>query len=211
MAVDRPMIEFVRATIEREDPTASELDTQYPFRKRFDHCYRTFRWAQRINLIEGADADTVEIAALFHDAAKADGANHGVRAAAICKEYLLRNCIALERIDQIQDCVANHSGKPSSTETLSKELQIVMDADCLDEVGALAVLWDTMAEGAEETQSYLKTYQRLRMHAEQIFSGENRLHTATGRALYEARVDFRRLFLQQLEYELGLDEEGICI
>mgnify|MGYP000392134407 CR=1 FL=1 len=72
MAVDRPMLDFVKATIEREDPTASELDTQYPFRKRFDHCYRTFRWAQRINLIEGADADTVEIAALFHDAAKAE-------------------------------------------------------------------------------------------------------------------------------------------
>lgn len=206
MTVDRPMIEFVRATIEGEDPTATELDTQFPFRNRFDHCYRTLRWAQRINLIEGADTDTVEIAALFHDAAKADGANHGTRAAAICKEYLLRNSIALERIDQIQYCIANHSAKASPTETLSKELQIVMDADCLDEVGALAILWDTMAEGAEETQSYRKTYQRLRTHAERIFSAENRLHTATGRALYEARVDFRRQFMRQLEYELGLDD-----
>jgi hypothetical protein len=42
------MITYVRQFIEAHDPIATKLATRFPFRRLADHCYRTYRWAQRI-------------------------------------------------------------------------------------------------------------------------------------------------------------------
>ena len=61
---------YVRAFIEEHDPIATKLSTRFPFRRLADHCYRTYRWAQRLHAHEGGERQIVEIAALFHDVGK---------------------------------------------------------------------------------------------------------------------------------------------
>jgi uncharacterized protein len=81
----------------------------------------------------------------------------------------------------------------------------VRDADLLDEVGALTVLWDAMAAGAEEPQSYTITTQRIRAAYERLKARDlYSLETETARQFYRERIDFLGQFITQLEYELGL-------
>ena len=59
------MIAHVRQFIEIHDPIATKLATRFPFRRLADHCYRTYRWAQRIQACEGGEREVIETDRLF--------------------------------------------------------------------------------------------------------------------------------------------------
>jgi uncharacterized protein len=201
------MIAYVRQFIEEHDPIATKLAKRFPFRRLFDHCTRTLRWAQRIQEREGGDREIVEIAALFHDAGKCvDNTleGHARAGAAICERYLVSQGFDPDKRARIVYIVRNHVHSMRDV-PLSLEAQIVRDADLLDEVGALTVLWDAMAAGAEEPQSYTIAHQRIRAAYERLKARALcSLETETGRQFYRKRLDFLGQFVRELEYELGL-------
>ena len=83
------------------------------------------------------------------------------------------------------------------------------DADLLDEVGALAVLWDTLAVGSQDSQSYRLVYERLRgsWHPEES-PKPDQFHTSAGKRFYLERRAFYARFMCNLEYELGLRDDA---
>jgi uncharacterized protein len=201
------MIDYVRRYIEARDPIATKLDTRFPFRRLADHCYRTYRWAQRINALEGADAEIVEIGALFHDIGKCvdnTSEGHAVAGAGVCRDYLRSMRFDPEVTETIVHLVATHTHSIQDP-AISLEARVVRDADLLDEVGALTVLWDAMAAGAEPEQSYLITYERIRTaYLRRRERDLLRFETETGQRYCAERLGFLRRFVENLEYELGL-------
>jgi uncharacterized protein len=206
------VIAYVRQFIEAHDPIATKLATRFPFRRLADHCYRTYRWAQRIQKGEGGDREIAEVAALFHDIGKCvdpttDG--HARTGAAVCEQYLISRGFDGDKRARIVHIVRNHVHSARDV-VLSLEAQIVRDADLLDEVGALTVLWDAMAAGAEEPQSYILTYHRIRAAYDRLKDrAPGCLETATGKRFYGKRIELLGGFLSELEYELGVTEEGL--
>ncbi len=205
--VTTEMIAFVKGFADDHDPIGTDLPGRFPFRLRAEHCFRVYRWAQRIHEQEGGDRSVVEISALFHDIGKCkDSAtdDHAIVGADICRQYLRSIGFDEAKTDIICSIVASHSHHATAT---TLEAKIESDADLLDEVGAITVLWDALDEGTKSTQSYRSAYDRIFQAYLRLAESRSRhLHTPTARRFYEERLSFLRLYLDNLALELGLLE-----
>ena len=77
-----------------------------------------------------------------------------------------------------------------------------MDADLLDEVGAMSVLWDAMATACEDEASYKKAYYRIKNYYRINQPKIRRCKTAAGRLEYTKRMKCIEEYLNELEREL---------
>lgn len=66
------VIEFVRHQIED-----NKRPPNYPFRSRFEHTMRVYRWAIKLQARVGGDLEIISLAALLHDVGWQDGREHG--------------------------------------------------------------------------------------------------------------------------------------
>jgi uncharacterized protein len=199
--------EYVNTFFESHDPIVTGLENRYPFRRRYDHCLRCSVWAKRIAIAEGADVELTEISALFHDVGKSTSKEeeHGEVGAQICDDYLKSIGYDDDRRRTIVKIVRDHSQHARNSNALLEE-KIVSDADILDEVGAITVLWDAMACATrDEAPSYDKAYDRIENALTDLrnkLSGSS-LHTLTARSILEDRLLFLEYFLKNLGSELG--------
>lgn len=174
-----------------------------PFRDRFEHTMRVYTWAERLQAIEGGDLRVIQIASLFHDAGWDDVLPHEEVSAALAKDYLTTNGYVDLDIEKVIKVVLNHNRRTSKS-ILPIECLIVMDADMLDEIGAITVLWDSMATALDEEPSYIKAYNRLCRYLERNREKFCLLKTESGKRFYKERIAFIENFVANLEFELGL-------
>ncbi|MEW6228845.1 MAG: HD domain-containing protein [Bacillota bacterium] len=186
--------------------TVTRLSERFsqPFRDRFEHTMRVYAWARRIQRVEGGDLEIISLAVLFHDVGWDEHGPHAEISAAIAEEYLTNASFPEEKIERIASIVRNHSSKSRVVAALSLEDQIVMDADLLDEVGAISIAWDCMATAYEENPTYQKAYERIRRYFEKSKERGTLLKTNAGRRFYQERLEFIQNFMANFEYELGL-------
>lgn len=203
--MDQQMMDYVREYFEKTDPNATELKKVFPFRNRFEHSLRVYEWAKRINEVEKGDVDIVEIAALFHDIGKGVKSDrpHAETGAEICGEYLTARGFHREKTKRIMMAIGLHSSKELPENALAIEEKIIIDADLLDELGAMCVLWDAMDAGITKNSSYDQLYEQILERQEERKKGIKNMKTGEGRRLYQERLDFLGSFLQNLLYELG--------
>ena len=176
--------------------------TLFPFRSRYEHTMRVYRWAIKLQAIEGGDLEIITLAALLHDIGWDAERPHGDVGAEMAIEYLLSLGYDDEvKLGRIGEIIRIHTEK-DTTDDLSLECRVVMDADLLDEVGAVSVLWDSMATAAEEDASYKKAYQRIKNFYRVNKPKIRRCKTNAGRREYEKRMDIIEKFLEELEKEL---------
>jgi uncharacterized protein len=203
------IVQFVKGFFESHDPIGTELSTRFVFRRRFEHCLRCSIWARRIALVEGADMEITELGALFHDIGKATDEtvqDHGEIGAQICDDYLSSIEYDKDKRSQIVQIVRSHS-KHANDSDASLEAKIVSDADLLDETGAITILWDAMACAVEDTPSYEKACDRIRIAYSRLkVELPERIHTPSARKILVERLSFIDTFLRNLEYELGRSE-----
>lgn len=200
------MIQYVKNYFEANDKNATDLPTRYPFRDRFEHSMRVYKWAQRINRLEKGDKAIVEIAAIFHDVGKAVDSDlpHAEISAEICDRYLREINFPDAKRQRVVKAVRLHSSKLAKGAHLMQEDKILIDADLLDEAGALAVLWDSMATALESDPSYMKAYERHLEYYEELKKQKKFLKTKTGKKLFTARLAFLKEYIANLKYELGI-------
>ena len=106
------------------------------------HIDRVRKTALRIATVEGADRDTVELAALLHDIA--DWKFHhgdekaGSRAA---REWLIQNRVDSTLINDVCDIIdeISYKGAGVKTDMPTLEGKCVQDADRLDAIGAIGI------------------------------------------------------------------------
>ena len=111
---------------------------------------------------------------------------------------------APEFIDLVVFLVKKHSKKKLLDEKDTPlELVILMEADMLDEIGALSILWDSMAEGAQEKQSFEQTYRHIAFYYDLAFCA-NPMATEKAKMFWEQKKNLMREFIEQLKFDLGL-------
>ncbi len=202
------MIEHVRSELcaPAEQPAQRK---QFPFRDRFEHTLRVVAWARRLLRVEAADESITLIAAIFHDAGygRCPNDDHAIVSAEICHAYLKTQGFDARTISRITYLVAMHSEKRQPKAEASPELNVLIDADLLDETGSLCALWDSMDEGAQLQPSYNKTYYRIEEAYTRLHAKQDRMRTAEGLRQYKQNLAHLRSFLDSLRYELCLDDD----
>jgi uncharacterized protein len=191
----KDMVEFVRAAIARNGrPTE-------PFRDRFTHTLRVLKWAERLQELEGGDLEVIRTAALFHDVGWDPGRPHETVGAEITQDYLTEHGFPAEKVAAVVEAVAHHNHRDSPG-PFSKETLILQDADFLDEVGVLTIVWDSMRVALQKEPSYEAAYERARKTFAQLEGWKHWLRTPSGRKLYEEQLGVLGQCLEWLKYEL---------
>lgn len=190
------VIEFVR-----EMTAQNGRPDNYPFRSRYEHIMRVYRWAIKLQAKEGGDLEVITLAALLHDVGWDEERPHEEVSAEMAVEYLVEQEFDETKIGRIGDIIMRHNDKDTEDE-LSLECRVVMDADLLDEVGAMSVLWDSMATACEEDPSYKKAYYRIKNFYQINQPKIRRCKTEAGRLEYMKRMRCIEEYLNQLEREL---------
>jgi uncharacterized protein len=179
-----------------------------PFRKRSEHIKRVFIWAERImDGMENINKEALLTAAAFHDAGYnplLGRSDHAETSAVICEKYLKDNGYDAKFTDFAVYLVRNHSRKELMTSSDTPlELILLMEADLLDETGALSIVWDCMAEGAEDVQSFEKTYEHI-IKFSYVALKENPMITEKAKAFWEEKQKLMKEFTRQLSFDLGI-------
>ena len=151
--------EYVKSVFENHP----EHNKKYIFREKYSHTKRVFTWAKKLLLHEKADTDVVLYSAIFHDVGYTISSdNHPEHSADICKKYLTERGFDNVFVERVLDCILNHDNKELlNNDTTSMEVILLIEADCLDESGAMSILRDALSEGLSGDTSYYKTYKRL--------------------------------------------------
>ena len=199
---------FAREYLARHEPHAANGRNAWRQNgaARWAHTLRVLATAQKIARAEGADYDVVTVAAIFHDVAKLDSEQdeHALRGAEIARDYLTRAGFSADWIARACQTIVNH---PAALEFGDKSLpledRILRDADLLDEVGALEIVWTVMNAGVE-APSYVEARTRIaeydRKTAERTVA---KMMTRAGRKLAEQRLKIVNDFIAQLDEEMG--------
>lgn len=192
------VIEYVKKMTEENGRPSN-----YPFRSRFEHTMRVYRWAIKLQSKLGGDLDVIVLAALLHDIGwdKSGERDHAEVGAELAVEYLDSIGVDADIIRQVGEIIMIHEDKDSDRE-LSLEAKIVMDADLLDEVGAISIMWDSMATACEDDPTYKKAYYRIKEFYRKNKPKIRRCKTDTARAEWTKRMQLIETYMTQLEKEL---------
>ena len=140
---------------------------QMSFRTKFDHIVRVLGWAKR--LTEGrndVDKEVLYTAAIFHDIGYSNKVKefHAERGAEVFYEYGIKRNMDLDFIEKVKNLIHLHSSKELLKEkNIPIELIILMEADILDEEGALRMVWYSIDKGVTGAQSYEEVYKHIVM------------------------------------------------
>lgn len=189
----------------KEQTANNNRPTNYPFRDRFEHTMRVYRWAIKLQNRLGGDIEIVSLAALLHDIGWDENEEipHGDIGAQMAADFLVEMDYDPRKIGRICEIIRRHEDQ-DTTDELSLECQIVMDADLLDELGAIGILWDAMATATtlKEQASYKQAYARIRQYYKINTPKRSRAKTTEGKREYQKRMDFVQSFITELEREL---------
>lgn len=181
--------------------TENGRPSNYPFRSRYEHTMRVYRWAIKLQAKLGGDIDIIALAALLHDIGWDSERPHEEVGAELAVEFLDSIGVEPEIIKRVGEIIMIHEDKDTEAE-LSLECKIVMDADLLDEVGAVSVIWDAMATACEDEASYKKAYYRIKNYYRINKPKIRRCKTDAARAEYTKRMQLLESYINQLEKEL---------
>lgn len=172
------------------------------FRDRWDHTQRVLAWAKRIYKEEGGDWQIIELAVLLHDCGYEVNRPHADVSAEKAKEFFEGH--PYDKSEAVIELIQNHSRKEDQDLSLSLELKILMDADTLDEKGALAILLDAASEGMENPNaSYEDIYGRILRYFPEVRREERRMKTETGRLVFQRKIRWMETCMVAIREELG--------
>lgn len=208
------MLEFVRQQLgeaNTERKKCGKMEINY---SRFDHTKRVLAWT--IRLYEKSERkseirfDEVVIATIFHDvgriAADELGIPHAEAGVPITKKYLEEKGYAPEKVAYVCDLVARHSDKHRMREEgLDLGLLMLMEADLMDDMGALGIVMDCMIVVSrnpiakfEDCLDHVTNY-TLRLQEE-----ENPMVSPEGIALWNEKTELTRKFVEALRRDIML-------
>jgi uncharacterized protein len=198
------------ATAEAKRLISIQNRKSQPFRNRFDHTMRVLKWAQRIHKVEGGDLGVITLAVLFHDTGWSDKVDHASVGAELAEKYFLSKNVDPSFISRISSAIRTHNKKQELLSTLPIENLVVLDADILDEVGIITLVWDALATATENMPSYSKVIEKDLIYYERAREQRNYLKTETGIKLYNERIAIWKKCLSHFKYELGLSDQFIA-
>jgi len=205
-------LEYIKKVLIEEDGNNSKIPEQ-SFRKRYDHTNRVLMWTDRILEDETLKNTKIRVkelklAVIFHDVGYItdDDPNHKH---SIYSEQIFRNFsktlpLTEEEIDFISFLIFHHGNKQAlKSGDFPLELIILMEADMLDEEGAMALAWDCLTLGATYPSNYEAAYFKIEKFASHILN-TNVMRTPTAILFWKKKQDLVTEFMKQLKFDLGL-------
>lgn len=205
------MLQYVKNYLEQTNPNATSMGRILGFRNRYDHTLRVWEWTKRINAVEQGDGEALDVAAIFHDVGKGVNSElpHAQTSAQICRHYLQNAGWKSDKIECVAGIIATHSSKKAEASQLTLEQRILIDADLLDEAGALSILWDAMDTGTQSDASYAAVYRRVRHHVKEREQEIAKTKTGEGKRLLTQRIHFVQQFLHNMELEMNIPHKEL--
>lgn len=205
--MQKEALAYVAAQLE----ACEKVPAERPFRSRMKHIERVCLWLDRL-LTQGGVEDTaaVRLAAAFHDVGYTDPTQaHASASAQMLEAYALAKRIPRETAARAVFLVAEHSDKRRwlPDPQAPRDLVLLMEADLLDEEGALGLVFDCMsavtlgAKGFEDAYARMLQYEPERLR-------HNPMVTPLARAFWTDKQRIIRSFMAALAFDLGMEEES---
>lgn len=208
-------VEFIRNKLQSESTGHDWL-----------HTYRVWNNAIKIGQSEHVDMFVVQLAALLHDVADWKFYDGDLTAGSkISMEFLSNLEVDDEVIDHVCFIIKNVSFKGVKTpvEVLSKEGQVVQDADRLDAIGAIGIARTFAYGGYKNREIYNPAikpviHESFEQYKNSVGTSINHFHekllflkdimnTKTGKMLAEQRHAFMEEYLRHFYEEVGINEK----
>lgn len=190
------------AYVENKLSEGTETRFAAPFRSRYHHTLRVLKWAERISEgREDVDMDILITATIFHDIGH-HFENHQQVSADMFMEYAKKTGMDEGFSKKVYDCIAIHSEKMrlQNPNTLTIEQILLMEADALDEEGALAVCWDGLTCGYKGATSYEQSLEHSKHGLYKL--SNNYLVTEKARSIWDHKQEFLKQYVDELSYDL---------
>lgn len=181
----------------------------HPFRSRFQHTIRVLHWCRR--LVEGmekVDKEVLYTAAIFHDIGYTDRDNehHAQRSAQAFRDYARAQQMEEGFIQRVEGLIACHSDKNLMKEPGAEpEMILLMEADLLDEEGAMGIVWDCMTMGNLHASSYAKAYYHIMESSNK--QEPNPMVTERAKKIWEEKKGLVSKFAEVLADDLMIGSE----
>lgn len=215
MGVDgiEEMLAFVEETLTAGNSEDIEAKKELNY-SRFFHTKRVLAWTKR--LYEAAEdksclrKEDLYIAAVFHDVGRVaesiEKKPHALLGGPITRRYLTELGMEKERIDYICSLVMQHSEKHRMHEEgLDAGLLLLMEADLLDDMGALGIVMDCMiTRGRNENADFINCLDHISRFTQRI-QHENPMVSPAGIRLWEEKTKLVDSFTEALREDLELD------
>ncbi|QZP37187.1 HD domain-containing protein [Halobaculum magnesiiphilum] len=196
--------EYLAASVESEDDGGRMR--WYPWHSaeyRFNHILNVVDIAERIAAKEGADADVVRVAALFHDVSKleADQDVHAEEGARVARQYLETHGDYPESfVAEVCSAVEDHSYQGPLSD-LSLETQCLIEADLLDKVGANGTALMILRMGYE-ARTHMDAAEMVQRVLERGREHASRVESDTAESIAHERIKRVKWFREWLEDEV---------
>lgn len=197
------MLKFVKKTLEDGNAIRSS-NPCFGFRNRYEHTKRVYNWCMRImDDFPDCDREMVLVSAIFHDVGYAKNKeNHAHESAKLFIEYAELHNLDYEFTMRTAYLISLHSNKELLQEgNIPDELIILLEADLLDEEGAMGIAWDLMGEGAKNPTSFEQGLQSLWSHSGHILHQEYMV-SPLAKKYWKEKQDFVREFIKNLSSDL---------
>ncbi|MDE7213557.1 MAG: HD domain-containing protein [Anaeroplasmataceae bacterium] len=201
------MFEFVKHKLIENKGIRSHKPQLY-FRNRFEHIKRVYGWTKRImEGVEGCDEKIVLTAAIFHDCGYTNLSKeaHALLGANLFLGYAKEHNFDEEFTNIIYTMILNHSNKELIKEKNTPiEMIVLLEADLIDEEGALGIVFDLLAEGFKCPDSYDSVFNEIMMHSAHILN-QNYMVTPIAKELWENKKALIKEFIDDLKYDLFME------
>ena len=202
------MLEFVKKTLESTDKIKPN-NPMHAFRNRYLHSYRVYMWARRIADDLECNREVLYTAAIFHDVGySVEKNNHAMHSEMIFRRYAVAHNFDASFTDSVAGAIALHSHKELLNDPATPaELILLMEADLLDEEGALGIAWDLLARGAKGAKDYTESLEALKIHSGHILN-QDYMVTKRAKMYWNHKKELVRSFINELVSDLFLEEEN---
>ena len=198
-------LEYVGNTLKE---AGRDQGRRHSFRSRTLHTRRVLRWAKR--LCEGridVDTEVLFLAVIFHDIGYVSESLDGHQ---YVSEKMFREFAGIHHfdsglVDQVCACISIHSDKEKleCPDNLTIEQILLMEADLLDEEGALAICWDGMACGYEGKSTYEACLERTKSEFA-LKRGPNPMVTDLAKKYWNDKMEYVEDYIRRLELDLEM-------
>lgn len=199
------MYEYVKNILDSNNARKPK-NKNHQFRDRYMHIRRVVEWSKRLmGDYHDIDRNVIITSCIFHDVGYAYGKDdHAISSAKIFNEYVKDKNFDKDFIDEVEWIIINHSDKSLLQTTTNHNFIIVLEADLLDEEGALGILWDLLAAGKKDVSSYYLALEELSKHSSHIL-GQDMMVSKTAKMYWNSKKKLVRDFMDQIKEDLFLE------
>lgn len=183
-------------------------DPKFNFRSKYEHTIRVLRWCNvLLEDFPSVNVDVLYTAAIFHDVGYGENEEksmHAEKSAYIFAEYAKEQQLDSKFAEQVTYLIKMHSNKEllKMPDTIP-ELIILMEADLLDEEGALRVIWYCATKAIWGADRYSDLMDFIQMGSNK--RSKNPMVTPLAKKLWDEKAQLVNDFCEELSVDISTD------